>query len=143
MSEEKRIYVVVAEQVEVTILEHYVAESLGTTTMVTQPAGRLAAQCAHVVSKMRVNEILNSKLAPTCFDAYTTIVLSARNNKELKLLCFLMEQCRMPHEVFYDKNREAYYGKSEVLTAVSTYPIEPERAKLILDHLPLWSPKCA
>lgn len=137
MSEEKRIYVVVAEQVEAYV------ESIGITYMVTQPAGRLAAQCAHVVSKARIREILQNKCAPDKFEPVTTIILSARNSKELVILRALLADASIDQEQFFDTNEEAYHGADPVLTAICTHPIHPAAVDGILDHLPLWSPKCA
>jgi len=73
MSEEKRIYVVVAETVDTP------------NGVAVQPCGRIAAQCAHVVSQMQV--FRHHLAAPEVVDIYgllkpsTTIVLAARDSK--------------------------------------------------------------
>lgn len=137
MSEEHRIYVVVAEEVEVRTVAFD-----GMSMIVTQPAGRLAAQCAHVVSKARVNAILSAKCAPQKFEPITTIILSARNSKELVILRALLAEAKIEQEWFFDTNPEAYYGPDPVLTAICTHPVHPATVDGILDHLPLWIPKC-
>lgn len=126
MSDDKRIYVVVAEAVIVW------PEQFGCAMTIKQPAGRIAAQCSHVVSKSRHGEMGEWK-------PYTTIILSARNNKELSVLRKLLNLNNIPNSWFEDTNEEAYYGPDCILTAICTGPIYPTFVDGILDHLPLWS----
>src|ERR1017187_2967354 len=74
VEEEERIYVIVPLTVQIPL------EGGGTHTVEMVP-GRLMAQCAHVVSRMRAEEHAFYKTRPI-----TTIVLSARNTRELLLL---------------------------------------------------------
>jgi hypothetical protein len=131
VSEEKRIYVVVAETVK--------ADAAHTLTVV-QPAGRIAAQVAHVVSKMRV--AMQAKYEPI-----TTIILSVPDSSGLKHIDHVLAMSDLAYETFWDTNEE--YGKGfspdyqilSAMTALCTYPIDPTRREGLLDHLPLWTPK--
>lgn len=138
--EEKRIYVVIADQFthrgfyNNDITAPYFYEG-------SHPAGRLAAQVGHVVSKMRTMEIIESLIEPKDFEPITTIVLSARNAKEIEMLYKIMLFVLGKGEIFYDTN-DADYGKDmKNATAVCTYPVFKHAVEGILDHLPLWDPK--
>ena len=134
MSEEKRIYVVVADTVQVKQSEAF-------TETIVQAPGRLAAQVGHVVSKMRVTRaiVLNELFTPI-----TTIVLSARDSKELQHIRFVIDIVGIKAEAFYDENEDVYGWNGDelhkVLTAVATHPVDPVAVTGVLDHLPLWKP---
>lgn len=137
--DDKRIYVVVSETFSAVFkgfdgAPGYLSEGC------RHPPGRLAAQVGHVVSKVRTMMIIKNLAAPTHFEPITTVVLSARNDKELDLLAKLID-CYYVCEVFYDTNDEAYGVDHKVLTAIATYPVSKEWTIGILDHLPLWDPK--
>jgi hypothetical protein len=132
--EEKRIYVVVAERWKKTLRNKDGSEFY--SIYIPHPPGRLAAQCAHVVSKMRIHRIIGSLSSPVAFEPITTIVLSARNEEEVAFLANVLGgRC----ETFYDTNNE--YGGREVLTALCTYPEEKRFFDKMLGHLPLWDAK--
>lgn len=138
MTEEKRIYVVVSETVDTP------------KGVITQPAGRLAAQACHATSRMRMAR-MQQKLSKIKTDkeikehelvkeSITTIVLGARDSKELGHIEFLLNKAGLEYEAFTDTNEEAY-GKASVFTALATYPIAKSEVEGILDYLPLWAPK--
>lgn len=119
LTEEKRIYVVVAETVDTS------------NGVVVQPCGRIAAQCAHVVSKMRA--VVDAGWCPI-----TTIVLAARDSAEMEHVLHLINKDDDTETVtFHDTNSDVY-GPGEVLTAICTLPIEPWKLAGITDYLPLW-----
>lgn len=140
---EKRIYVVVAETVQADS-----GHSDFYNDVVVQPAGRIAAQVGHVVSKMRTLRLVG-------FDEYwkpiTTIILSVKNSKEMDHIQHVLGLGSVAYESFLDENDE--YGwkynahgiastEASVVTALCTHPIEPSEREGLLDHLPLWTPRC-
>lgn len=122
--EEKRIYVVVAETVQVE------------DRSIIQPCGRVAAQCAHVVSKMRLVQAAEETVVQ--FTPYTTIVLGARDSKEMGHIFHLLGRNNIRFEEFYDENGPVYGEGHDVLTALCTFPIEPSKLIGLTDYLPLW-----
>lgn len=140
MSEERRIYVIVAETVQTDLLnlmsedKPFRTIAIGTTATKTivQPKGRIAAQVAHVVSKMRMREIDEHGTEP-----YTTIILGVPDSYNLQLRNFLLALNKIDAYQFYDTNDE--YGTNPVLTAICTTPIERRTAVYALDYLNLWS----
>lgn len=134
MSEEKRIYVVVAETVQAP-----------DNDVVIQPAGRIAAQVGHAVSKMW-SVLSASRCTTSSWEPTTTIILSARDSAELQHIQHVLTLARVDHVGFKDTNEEYGYSPdhkiNHVFTAVCTYPIEPKRRENLLDHLPLWTPRC-
>jgi len=126
VSEEKRIYVIVAETVDTP------------NGVVIQPCGRIAAQCAHVVSKMRMEYARET--GNLLFKPFTTIVLAAPSNRELHdLICELTEEQDVAAASFFDRNEEAYGRRFRCMTAICTHPVEKLDLNGVLDHLPLWS----
>lgn len=122
MKEEKRIYVVVAETVQT---------SAGN---IVQPCGRVAAQVAHVVSKMQIERhrhINSGKFTPI-----TTIVLAASDSREMNHTMRLCWRSHLEVTYFEDAN-EPVYGPDPVLTAICTEPISQERAA-VFQALSLW-----
>lgn len=164
---EKRIYCVVAETVQAPLLRVQVSD-LGETLVDTeqtrtiiQPAGRLVAQAAHVVSKTRVLmerhfmkfELTSGaarvkqhlqRLAQTV-EPITTIILAARDSRELFHVQNLLELEQIPVFSFDDTN--PVYGTDNeghllhVTTAIATQPVTKADVFGILDYLPLWSPQ--
>jgi hypothetical protein len=151
MADEKRIYVVVAETVDTP------------NGVVNQPCGRIAAQCAHVVSKMQVHRItamnsqrswlrvvleaiahlvqllISMKPAGHKLQPCTTIVLAARDLRELNHVKALLAEFGHEHFTFEDSNPEVYGDGVEVMTAVCTLPVFASEMTLILGYLHLWS----
>lgn len=129
MSEDIRIYVVVAEEVEGRAISPNYSV---VTYSVCQPNGRIAAQVGHVLAK------LQRSCPKIHIAAYKTIVLSARNEKELRLLLSLLSKADQQPESFIDCNEEAYGAGVNVLTSICTPPVRIADVQGILDHLPLW-----
>lgn len=139
MSEEKRIYVVVAETVQPDEF-----------TSVDQVPGRLAAQCAHVVSKVRVLMMASqSRGEYHPLQPITTIVLSVKDSKELRHIQRMLERLNILHAFFVDTNEDVYgwnhasNAPYRLTTAVATFPVTKFEIDDVLGHLPLWSPKLA
>jgi peptidyl-tRNA hydrolase len=151
MADEKRIYVVVAETVDTP------------SGVVNQSCGRMAAQCAHVVSKMQVHritsldsqkgrvrlaleaiaslvQILTSlKLkSPHKLKPCTTIVLAVRDSRELNHIEALLAKFGHEHFTFVDSNPGVYGDGVEISTAVCTLPVYAIDMTLILGYLHCW-----
>jgi hypothetical protein len=137
-AEEKRIYVIVPETIQVYI------PTTSTKRLVfrdiVQSCGRNSAQVGHVVSKMRVLMDRREKPNPdnALVDSYTTIVLGARDTKELKHIVHLLSNNSISHYTFFDHNTHVYGTVEPQLTAICTEPIEQIQVIGILDYLPLW-----
>lgn len=152
---EKLIYVVVAETVQPDSWEK---------RHVIQPAGRIAAQVGHVVSLVRVDmaaELIRDgesailDLEHSLCVPITTIVLAARNSKELAHIDNILGMAYRRYETFYDTNTDAYGWENNpddpdadmpscsVMTALVTYPVTKDEVEGLLDHLPLWEAKNA
>ena len=133
MSEEKRIYAVVAETVW--------TPDKG---VVVQVPGRMAAQACHAVSRMRMHRLVASKpgvsFKSVADEEITTIVLSCRDGKELAHVKALLNDRRVKWWGFDDTNPEVYGGCS-VPTALATVPVPASKVRGALDYLPLWSPR--
>ena len=141
MSEEKRIYVIIPAQVQVpnstyvhngTVYLH-LAKGL---RWVQQPAGRQVAQACHVVSKLRLRHFASSEKPRIGFKPVTTVILQARDSKEMGHVLALANKKRLEWETFSDENREAY-GDFKPITALALMA-SPKQVKGILDYLPLW-----
>lgn len=163
---DKRIYCVVANTVQTPLTEmvvlraatktkHTKLQYTEDTISVVQPAGRLIAQAAHVVSKMRMAMMADmlykvakaGKKNPltweetTAFVPITTIILAARDSFELNHVLDLLAHANVNVHVFHDFNQPDYGDVNrQVMTAIATEPVEPEEVVGILDYLPLWSP---
>jgi hypothetical protein len=134
MDTEKRIYVVVAATVD--------GHKGGNFFKVIQPIGRQVAQCAHVVSKMRWTEAAGCTAKDAPFISITTIILQARDSRELNHVEDLLKKAEVAVTSFFDTNPEYGTGTFDPLvsckTAICTEPIEKFRTTGILDYLPLW-----
>jgi hypothetical protein len=174
----RRIYAVVAESVlhpltKVEVPENllfnnktvigprqsfYTLKPTEDTRRIHQVPGRIAAQAAHAVSKVRhymirdevfradrVARKLKSsehwfKSDMLFFFPITTIILSCRDSYELNhIKNLLYYKTDVLFKTFKDTNPEVY-GAGEVLTALATMPTTPEQVMGILDYLPLWTP---
>lgn len=176
----KRIYVVVAESVFHPLTYEEIAENFllnnksvigpaspfkvpkftEETRVIRQVPGRMAAQAAHAVSKvrhymlrrevLRANRVMQQskskkpemwfKSDMLFFHPITTIILSCRDSFELHhVKTLLRKYTNLEIEVFKDTNPEVY-GEGEVITALATHPTEPGMVAGILDYLPLWTP---
>jgi hypothetical protein len=174
----KRIYAVVAETVSHPLVKVDVAENhlfnnktiIGPghqfkqlsrtedTRLIQQVPGRMAAQAAHAVSKVRHmmmrTEVLRAERVAAkskskehwfksdmlFFHPVTTIILSCRDSFELyHILKLLRYKTAVEFETFKDTNPEVY-GEGEVMTALATHPTDPVAVAGILDYLPLWTP---
>lgn len=149
MSEEKRIYVVVAETVDTP------------NGRIKQPCGRAMAQACHAVGKMQVTSRIyrarDAERAPTTarlgledmpFRECTTIILAARDSKELSHVELLLAREGINRYNFWDTNGEVYgasesEGDAHIMTALAIEPIEPIKVYGILNYLPLWGCQCA
>jgi len=132
VTEEKRIYVVVAGTVQVPAPRR----------SVVQPPGRQIAQACHAVSQLRD---WDARMASSCvagmpsipiFKPMTTIILQARDSAELKHVQALLLKKKLKPMPFFDTN-EGAYGPGEVMTAIAVFA-EPKQIIGILDYLPLW-----
>jgi peptidyl-tRNA hydrolase len=140
----KRIYCIVAKHVVTPMGWH-----------VDQPPGRLAAQAAHAVSKARLamarkqvdrlgslGRLHDDEWWDSVSMPITTIVLGARDIKELLHVEGLLYQVGIPVYLFYDTDQPDYGGEHVcVLTALATEPVDEGEVAGILDYLPLWSPE--
>lgn len=106
--------------------------------------GRQAAQAGHGVSKLKISYLIqNSKSledysynAGVIFDnPITSIVLEARDSKELTHIYLVATIMNLHHVRFWDDG--AIYQNSNVLTAVSIGPITPDQLAGVFDYLPL------
>lgn len=140
MSEEKRIYVVVAETVDTP------------NGVVVQPCGRAIAQACHAIGKMEVNSRIYAArtqrnsgsrigfdLEDFPFHEYTTIILAARDSKELAHVDLLLMRAGIERYSFTDTNALVYGEDTFVKTAIATAPIDLRSTIGVLDYLPLWS----
>lgn len=137
MKEEKRIYVVIPATVQVPAPVG-VGYS-GKVMHVLQPAGRQIAQACHVVSKLRMELMVEAKRTETgdftLTDPITTIILQARDSKEL-IHNYVALAKKLDPIAFSDENEEAY-GKFRPITALAVLA-KPSQVRGILDYLPLW-----
>lgn len=123
MKEEKRIYVVLPATVEVPAPMKFVV----------QPSGRQIAQACHVVSKLRHEMNADPKII---FHPLTTIILAARDSKEMMHAYIALNRRKLKTVIFSDEN-EAAYGRFQPITALATLA-SPRKVAGILDYLPLW-----
>jgi hypothetical protein len=142
MTEEKRIYCIVAATIQVP------ADNQGNTVWtgkyrplrtVLQPHGRQIAQACHAVSKLRhaLNFTPNAVSGPTqpIFIPATTIILQARDSAEMGHIYGMLFKKKLEPVVFSDDNPE--YGLGQWPTAVAVFAMK-KQVEGILDYLPLW-----
>ncbi len=116
--EEKRIYVVVARTVTVE------------GERIRMEPGRMAAQACHVIGKYRAHMGMPYK---EC----TTIVLEARNSKELMKVMIELSRAVPELYTFHDKNPGFYPTSKPVFTALCTAPVRPSSVEDAIGHLEL------
>lgn len=138
MTDEKRIYVVVAGTIQVPVIPDSHKPPLRT---VVQPMGRQMAQACHVVSKLR-HSLTESgwgiDSGNGSFRPITTIILQARDSAEMFHVFALLYRKRLIPVMFSDDNPE--YGPGNWPTAIAVY-CTPKQTVGILDYLPLWGSK--
>lgn len=162
-SEEKRIYVVVANTVQHPLQrgERGWSRIPRDTRDIVQPAGRQIAQACHAVRRMGHSMVIRAVLGlftnwkrghhlshlrsaisfKINYEPITTIVLSCRDSFELEhVYNLLRDQVGVEAFKFNDTNPDAY-GEGEVVTAFATVPVESYKMVGVLDYLPLWSPE--
>jgi hypothetical protein len=177
MADEKIIYCVVAETVQhpLSVEEYSIAlppepypvllrtalVRIEETRTIVQVPGRLAAQAAHVVSKMRYTQLAHEVEAATVktltnrrrhlhtydapivspFQPITTIILGARDSFELEHVYRLLRDVAGILTYKFNDTNPAVYGEGEVTTAIATVPVLKAETIGILDYLPLWTPE--
>jgi hypothetical protein len=140
---EERIYVIVPETVQVTPPD-------SSPRSIFMGPGRLMVQCAQVVSAMRGCEIINNG-DEAILEPITTIVLSVRNSRELKMIREALVQdsltgtagiegnCRYRVQSFQDSNPPFYGTEESVLTAICTTPVCKADVDAVIGHLELYA----
>lgn len=131
--DEKRIYVAVAETIQVPVVPDSHAPPLRT---VRQPAGRQIAQACHAANLLRYT--LKKNLGEAIFQPTTTIILQARDSAEMCHVFTLLFRKRLIPVIFSDDNPE--YGPGNWPTAIAVYA-SVKQVKNALDYLPLWGSK--
>lgn len=152
---EARIYVLVAETVQNHLLTDGwcgkchkvpVLKAGPNTQTIVQPAGRLAAQAAHVVARMRMRRLVrqvqqNPKnigaLQSMSDEAITTIILGVPDSFQLSFFEQLLKKQKIDVTQFWDDNED--YGPHPLKTAICTEPVLKSDVRGILDYVPLWS----
>lgn len=121
---EQRIFVVVPSYIKHRI----------TDTPIQMECGRLIAQVAHVVSKLKLRQKLDPDIG------YTTIVLQVPNEEELKEIAteLLLDKRGLPCELFHDTNTDFYGTPNKVLTGVATL-LTKKRGKSFFHNIGLWN----
>jgi hypothetical protein len=162
----KRIYCLVADTVQHPLEEsksmvspHCVYKRTPETRTINQVAGRLMAQGEHAVSMVR-HMLLRASLqdmllagvksknmkalnffTASCFWPITTINLAVRDSFELFHIRRLLINAGIRWETFTDTNPDVYGDDGGVVTALATWPVEPDAMLGITDYLPLWVPR--
>jgi Peptidyl-tRNA hydrolase PTH2 len=147
MSEEKRIYVVLPKTVHVQLSEFYdtgngIGYSYPIKKDIEQVPGRQIAQACHVVSKLRLE--MAEKEHAFCLShisnrPITTIILEARNQKEMMHMFTVLTGDGNQPTLFQDKNPDVY-GDTKPITAMAVYAL-PSEVENTLGYLPLWGAK--
>jgi hypothetical protein len=151
MSEEKRIYSIVAKTVQAPCIMRQVPSKTRwiiaagpDTKTIVQPPGRIAAQHGHVVSHMRMHHLLK-KDSRLHFDLanleITTIILSVPDSYQLHFMHYLLSQKLGPDKVYHFLDENDEYGPYDVKTAICTVPVLPTDVEGVIDYLPLWDGK--
>ena len=135
MSDEKRIYVIVPKTIQAPGVLETLDGRIERVLNVPMPAGRLMAQCAHVVSKMRCYKNVMTGVE---FSPITTIVLSVRNSKELAKT-YRELSALVPTYAFCDTNEPVYGTPAEQLTALCTIPVLQSDVDDAIGHLELYA----
>lgn len=148
---------------------HWVYKRTPETRTINQVAGRLMAQGEHAVSMVRhmllrdaLRDTLMAGVKPkkkgspsvnlgelkmldfftaSCFWPITTINLAVRDSFELFHIRGLLINAGIRWETFTDTNPDVYGDDGGVVTALATWPVEPDAMLGITDYLPLWVPR--
>jgi peptidyl-tRNA hydrolase len=117
------------------------------TTYKMEP-GRQIAQACHAVSGLKLryceekSEGLKQKLynlvVQLIEEPITTIVLQARDTREILHLAALAEDKGLLHFCFADDNYSIYKTTERIPSAVAIGPVEGNQLYSITDYLPLW-----
>jgi hypothetical protein len=135
LKEDKRIYFIVPETVQVDIPRRKRANT------VRMEPGRLAMQAVHVALEM-YESVLNRNRKAKGYGQLTAIMLSVRNSRELaKIEAELRSHASSfgipSYEVysFSDVNPDLYGINGRVQTAICTTPIEKSMIEPVIGHL--------
>jgi peptidyl-tRNA hydrolase len=140
---EERIYVIVPMTVQVTPPD-------SSPRSIQMEPGRLMAQCAHIASKMRAEQTQKGDW-DTLHNPITTIVLSVRNSRELKMIrealindsltgtAGIESDRRYNVSSFHDSNPPFYGTEESVLTAICTTPVCKADVDAVIGHLELYA----
>lgn len=128
-----RIYVVVTPMVKIG------------SRVVQMETGRMMAQACHAASKAKFQFVFRQKkklkdwiIVMTDY-GLTTIILKARDQKELRHIFNLAEIKGLPTVEFYDDNEDFYEHKDAQLTAIAVGPICSDQSVNVCDYLPLFA----
>jgi peptidyl-tRNA hydrolase len=146
--EEKRIYIVVPQTVQVLGKSGFPRSARKVMRNFRMEHGRPMAQCAHVARRLE-NEQLNEKFwderdpstrKTSAYKEITTIVLSVRNSRELEKVAVevALTGGRNLYFPFADTNPEFYGTREKVFTAFAIGQIERSKIDPVLGHLPLY-----
>lgn len=111
---EKRLYILVPEQLEVPETGEWISQS----------CGRNAAQAVHVGSKLKIQESMDPDLETT------TIILKAFDSEDLAKALDKIKQAGIPWATFLDTNEVVYKTKASLLTAVACLCTKKKGKKL-------------
>lgn len=135
----------------ITVLAKEVSWFDGTRQRYKMEPGRMAAQVGHAVSKLKMNfclttsqdnlETLKSAVVLMENNPITSIILEARDERELVHISNLCTEKNIPIVEFLDDNENIYGPGIKVFTAISIGPVKPEDVEGITDYLPLWKPE--
>jgi hypothetical protein len=143
VSNEKRIYVVVAETVD--------TPGMGT---VVQVPGRMAAQGGHALGRMKMYRVAEAALKrkvrgiddfyfleKIANEKITTIWKSCRDSRELAHIALNWNRVLVGYYDFQDENDEVYGVGCHPTTAIASVPVDPDKVEGVSDYLPLWRPE--
>ncbi len=110
--------------------------------------GRQIAQACHAVSalKLRFCEMqdapgahdLRKHVVTVMENPITTIVLQARDTKEIIHLAAMCEDKGLLHFCFADDNEDVYGTTERIPSAIAIGPVDAKYLLGVTDYLPLW-----
>lgn len=111
--------------------------------------GRQMAQACHAVSALKlryIEEAIRYRAETDCLklviqmmeNPITTIVVRARDTRELLHINHLAEQEERLHFMFADDNKRVYGTDERIPSAIAVGPLMPQQFTGITDYLPLW-----
>ncbi len=126
----------------------YTKSENGEPTTYKMEPGRQIAQACHAVSalKLRFCEIqdaagahdLRHHVITVMENPITTIVLQARDSKELIHLANMCEDKGLLYFMFLDDNEQVYGTTDRIPSAIAIGPIDAISLLGVTDYLPLW-----